>query len=143
MKEEETKQQQQHDQEEEDDDVCRCGLYLDASSTESFLGKQPQPQPQPQPPGSTKATCTSMDASFVHLPAHLQYNYMYQPAAEEGGDEDFMHSNYYPAKWKRLVPFLHATSSAFLDTAQHLGELHRAAHSGGEGVHLCADCISR
>lgn len=66
----------------------------------------------------------AMDSSFVHLPAHLS-----QPV-----DEQFR---------KPRVPIPFATSPSSLDTYQHLQDLIRAAQSGGDGVRLCADCISR
>jgi hypothetical protein len=66
----------------------------------------------------------SMDSSFVHLPAHLS-----QPA------DDLLQ------KPRISVPY--ATSPSSLDTYQHLQDLIRAAQSGGDGVWLCADCISR
>ncbi|CAB9503819.1 expressed unknown protein [Seminavis robusta] len=98
-----------------EEEVCTCG---------HFLG------PHGSPIKHTVAGKTgAIDASFVHLPAHL-----YQPV--EGDDSA-------PIDRKKSVPFSVAASSKSLLECEHLNELNRAAQNGGDGVRLCADCINR
>ncbi|CAB9504983.1 expressed unknown protein [Seminavis robusta] len=101
--------------EEKEEEVCTCG---------HFLGPHGFPVTQP-----VTGKAGAIDASFVHLPAHL-----YQPV--EGDDSA-------PTDRKRSVALSLAASSKFLLECEHLNELNLAAQNGGDGVRLCADCINR
>ena len=95
------------------DEECSCGHFLDSRKSHSVASS-----------GTAKATI--MDSSFVHLPVHL-----YQHVIDEGTRKpSFVTSSY-------------GGASNFLQTYQHLQEMIRASHSGGDGAKLCVDCITR
>ena len=100
-------------EEKEEEEVCTCGHFLGSHAC-TPINKQP-------------AKAGAIDASFVHLPAHLS-----QPGDGSGSTGR-----------KRFVPFSLAASSTFYLESQHLHELNLAAQSGGDGVQLCADCVNR
>lgn len=115
----------EEERKESDDEQCTCGHFLTVKETtadtrmqaSTSIGRKGLPTAKPG----------IMESSFVHLPVHF-----YQHVED--------------ATLARKAPTVgssYASSSNFLETYQHLQEMIRASQSGGDGVLLCADCISR
>jgi hypothetical protein len=134
---EQTKVQDGNDYDEEEkekEDPCTCGHFLDA---QHFAG----PLTSTTSPSNSSSNKYYLDASFVQIPALLYHHHHHhhhpQPQHAVGT------ATRYYGRSNSNNNSSNGNGNNFWEIHQHLDELIRASQMGGDGVLLCADCISR